>query len=131
MTRAVSLEPGKTRAFRIFTGADEPDPHRIAFYLITLTSAGIALALEHCPDPERGDATWAELHAVLGAKGALLDDIEFLKEERREIERELVSLRVQRRRYQAKIEQMQALAAADAAGRADGSIVSLPGAATQ
>jgi hypothetical protein len=121
----MELQHGESLTFDLFTGEDESDPHRIAFYTVAVTTAGITLSLAHCPDPEAAEATWAELHGMLGAKEALLADIDHLKEEKAEIERELVSLRVQRRRYFAKIATMRATAEADAAGRADGTIVPL------
>ncbi len=89
-----------TLQYRAFTGTTEPDPHRVAFWAITLSEEGLALGLEHVPPgtEQRTTISWADLHAILGQRDALLDEVEALEEERTSLAQSLARLRVAYRR---------------------------------
>lgn len=94
------LVPGAARAFSIFTGQTEHDPHRVGFWTVEVTAEGLTLARAEVPkgQEETGHASWAELHAMLGAREALGEDLEHLRHEIAEEEASLVRLRVEARR---------------------------------
>lgn len=94
------LPDAAPRAFRIFTGTTESDPHRIAFYDVTLSTTGVQLARAEVPrgQEEPGEISWADLHALLGHTDALLDDREELRRSNARTAAELRRLRTERGR---------------------------------
>lgn len=119
---AEELAPGVTRAFSVFTGETESDPHRVGFWAVQVTAAGLTLGPAEGPERERetASASWAELHAMLGQRAALADDLVQLRYDVRWEADELVRLRVKARRLRALIEARELLLNGEAPREAPG-----------
>ncbi len=124
---AAELPDGVTHAFAIFTGnGGEPDCHRIGFWRVEVSTAGLVLEEAECPDPRRGDVTWAELHEMLGCRQALGEDLADMREEHARLSAALADVRATHRRYEQQVEALKAARAEHDEGVRVGSVIVFP-----
>jgi hypothetical protein len=90
----IHLRRDETRIIKLFADG-ESDPHRVRFWRIVVSVDGLKLQpeLEPGADAEVSEASWHELHDMMHAKDALLEDLDELKSNIAVLERDIVLLR--------------------------------------
>jgi hypothetical protein len=95
--KAIALQRDETRIFTAFTGHAEPDPHRVRFWRIVISAEGLTLEPTDA-EAQRSSASWHDLHDMLGIRAELLEDLEEMRAECRQIQHDIEVLRTHHRR---------------------------------